>query len=316
MASCGMESASQRLAAIAKSQYGVFTRSQARTVNVMDRTIDGRVANGVYERIHPHVLCFAGSPATWHRSVMASVLSAGSVSAASHTTAAYLWGLTSLRPDQPEVTSRRHLRVRTDDFVVHESKDLLEADIVAVAEIPVTTAVRTVVDLGASAPMGVVARCLDAGLRTNLFTLSEIQDFVKRVARPGRTGVGTIRPLIEERHAWQSVTESTLEDLFRSIVVRSALLMPEPQFELHNGRFIGRFDFAYPQQRALIELDSEKWHMDPGSFQRDRDKQNQAHQAGWTVYRFTWKQLTTAADQVIDTLASITAAYGAHGRQT
>ncbi len=276
------------------------------------------MVNGTYERLHPHVFGITGTPASWRRSVVAAVLSAGPLSAASHRTAAYPWDLTSSRPTATEVVCRRHLRVRTADFVVRESKDLVEADIAIIDGVPVTTAVRTVVDLGASAPLGTVARCLDAGLRTRLFTLADVELFVERVAKPGRTGVGIIRPLVEERLMWQSITESTLEDLFRSVVVRAALPMPEPQVELYdsNGRFIGRFDFAFRSHRVLIELDSERWHMDPESFRRDRNKQNRAHAEGWTVYRFTWHQLKQESDQVIDTLASVSALYRAHGRQT
>lgn len=306
---CDVRTANDPISVITRKQHGVFTRSQAPASGVKSRTIDTRVANGTYERLHPHVLGISGSAATWHRSVVADVLSAGPLSAASHRTAAYLWELTSSRPAKTEVTSRRHLRVRKRDFVVHESKDLIESDIAILDGVPVTTAIRTVVDLGASAPLGTVARCLDAGLRIKLFTLADVQRFIGRVAKPGRSGVGTIRPLIEERLTWQGLTESTLEDLFRSIVVRAGLPMPESQFEVHetSGRFVGRFDFAFRRRRVLIELDSERWHMDPESFRRDREKQNRAHESGWTVYRFTWHQLKQEPDQVISTLASISA---------
>ena len=312
----GVESATQLVASIARTQHGVFTRAQALTAGIRNRTIDSRVANGTYERLHPHVLGIPGAADTWHRQVVAAALSAGPLSAASHRTAAYLWDLTSFRPETVEVTSRRHKRVHRKEFIVRESLDLIGPDVVILDGIPVTTAERTVVDLGASAPLGVVARCLDTGLRTKLFSLADIDHFIARVAKSGRTGVGIIRPLIEERLAWQTVTESTLEDLFRSVIVRSGLPMPEPQFELYtdDGKFVGRFDFVLHRQKVLIELDSERWHMDPESFRRDRDKQNRAHAAGWTVYRFTWHQLRQEPDRVIDTLAYITAIYGAQIR--
>lgn len=195
--------------------------------------------------------------------------------------------------------------------MVHESLDLVTEDLSELDGIPVTTPARTVVDLGATSP-GAVPVALDAGLRKNLFSLDEVDRFVARVAKRGRRGVGVIRPLIEVRLEWQGLTESDLEDLFRRIVAGSSLPMPEPQYTLRDehGRFICRADFAYVDKRALIELDSEKHHMDPTTFGRDREKQNLAMGLGWRVYRFTWRQLVDTPDQVLSILADICAKQG------
>ena len=247
---------------------------------------------------------------------MAAVVSATEPAAASHLTAAYLWGLTDRLPHQIEVVSRRHQRVKRVTFVVHESKDIRSSDIVHIDRIPVTSAVRTIVDLGASARLGVVARCLDAGLRSGLYSITDVEAFVRRVARKGRVGVGVIRPLIEERKLWKGITESPLEDKFRSVVGASWVPMPDAQVvvSLPSGDFVGRYDFGYPECMAIFELDSEGWHMDPVSFQRDRDKQNRAQMLGWTVYRFTWRQLTDDPESVIAVLASVLTGCGRSGR--
>ena len=295
------------LASVARDQRGIITLNQAVASGLSGRAIRDRVRRGVWERIHPKVFGFAGSEDGWHRQVLAAVLSAPEPAAASHRTASYLWGLTSHRPEIIEVSARRHQRVHRQPFTVHESKDLLEDDIVKMDGIPVTTAVRTVVDLGASAPSRFVEGCLDAGVRMNLFSIWDVRCFIARVGRPGRTGVGTIRPLVEERLVWDTITESNLEDLFRAIVGSSPFPMPDPQYKLFEltGEFIGRFDFAYPTRLSVIETDSERWHMDPVSFQRDRDKQNRAHALGWTVYRFTWRQLVDDPQSVLDIIAAI-----------
>lgn len=291
----------------ARGQRGVFTLAQAKACGVPRRTIAGRVSRGIYETLHPGVYGLAGSEDSWHRQVLASVLSISEFASASHKTAAYLWGMTSRRPDVTEVVVRRYRRRERPPFTVHESKDVQEFDIVQVDGIPVTTAARTVVDLGASAPPWYVEKCLDTGLRTQLFTAWEVYAFIARVARPGRRGVGTIRPLVEERLAWAGITESELEDLFRRVIASTPYPMPVPQFEVRatNGDFVGRYDFAYESRMALIETDSEAYHMDPASFQRDREKQNRAQMLGWTVYRFTWRQLVNDPESVIEVIASI-----------
>ena len=295
-----MDERERLLSSVARDQRGIFTLAQGLASGFPRTTITGRAQRGVYEAIYPGVYGLAGSEESWHRAVLAAVLSTPTPAAASHQTAAYLWGITSLRSDVIEVVTLRHRRLDRPPFTVHESKDLLETDIALIDGIPVTTAVRTVVDLGASASPRFVERCLDAGLRKKLFTAWQVRCFIARVARPGRTGVGTIRPLIEERLIWNTITESDLEDLFRAVVGPSPFPMPDPQYRVFApaGDFVGRFDFAYPTRLSLIETDSEGWHMDPVSFQRDREKQNRAHALGWTVYRFTWRQLIDDPDSV------------------
>ena len=131
---------------------------------------------------------------------------------------------------------------------------------------------------------------------------------MKGVAKSGRNGIGRIRPLVEQRLEWASLaTESALEDRFVSLVRRSGAPVPTAQFEVRDGlgRFVCRADFAYPDHRILIELDSERYHLDRETFQRDREKQNTAQQLGWTVYRFTWQQLSDDPASVLGVLASL-----------
>ena len=153
-------------------------------------------------------------------------------------------------------------------------------------------------------------------MRTGLYSIPDVEAFVRRVANRGRSGVGVIRLLIEEREFWKGITESPLEDKFRSVVATSPFPMPDAQIIVSrpSGEFVGRYDFGYPRCMAIFELDSEGWHMDPVSFQRDRDKQNMAQMLGWTVYRFTWRQLADDPQSVIAVLASVLTECGRDGR--
>ena len=302
-----MEPCDRRVSSIASTQHGVFTMAQAAACGLSRTGADRRVDRGLLVRLYPSVYGFAGTPATWCREVIAAVLSMGGIAAASHQTAAELWGLTSRRGRSIEIVTRRWDRVRRPAFTVHESKDLLEADVAAIDGIPVTTATRTVVDLGASAPQWLVEACVDGGLRKGLFTIGDVDRFVARVARKGRRGVGVIRPILEERGRWDGVTESELEDLFRQVVTHAGLRLPVTQFELRDGGgdFVCRADFAYPDRRVLIELDSEAFHMDRRTFRADRKKQNRALALGWRTLRFTWHDLVEQPAAVIRVLADI-----------
>ena len=302
-----MDNREQRLAEITAAQRGVFTLSQALELGFPRRTIAGRVASGRYESRYPTVFCLAGAESPWIQEVSAAVLSRSALAAASHKTAAHIWGMTSMRPKTIEVVTRRHRRTKRDNFTVRESKDLRLRHIEKMDGVDVTSAARTVADLGASAPIWYVEACVDTGLRKGLFVPADVKVFLDQVARKGRNGVGTIRPIIEARLDWNARTESALEDRFRTLVASSYVPMPVVQFVLRepDGAFVCRADFAYPERRVLIELDGEAYHVDRKSFQTDRLKQNRAHSLGWVVYRFTWDQVVNEPDLTIDILASI-----------
>lgn len=307
----------RRLATLAESQHGVFTCAQAAACGFSERMVERRAALGSYERLHPTVYAVAGAPRTWFMEVSAAVLSVNDYAAASHQTAAVLWGMTDRRPDRIDVVTRRWDRVRRPGIAVHESRDLLPQDRAVLDGIALTSPVRTIVDLGAEARPWLVESCLDAALRAELFDLQDVRRLIARVGRRGRRGVGTIRPLVEERLKWRGLTESELEDKFRRLIELSGLPQPIPQFQVRDssGRFVCRADFAYPALRLLIELDSEAFHMDRSTFQRDRAKQNRALTLGWTTVRFTWEDVTKHPDQIITLLADMSVTCVAEVRQ-
>jgi hypothetical protein len=291
----------QRFANLAERQFGVASTAQARSAGITDDQAMYLVRNGRLRRPARNVLAIAGSPPTWHQSVLIAVLSAGSPGAyASHKTAAHLWDMISTRPERIEIVMHRWDR-SIQEFTVHESKDLVEADTTRIGPIPVTTSARTIVDLGASA-RHLVPRALDAGLRKGLFTLQDVAALVSRVGKKGRRGVGVIRPLIEERLMWNGIAESELEDLFRRVCQRFDLPQPHAQVEVHrpDGSFVCRTDFAYPEHRLRIELDSEAYHMDKTTFRKDRAVQNVTELLGWTTLRYTWWDLISRPEAVAD----------------
>jgi hypothetical protein len=283
----------------ASQHHGVFTRHDALRLGVSRPTIDKRTRSGLYRRLEPGVYAVAGSPVSLRQKLVSVAFSFQGLAAISHQTAAELWGITRRGLRVVEVTTTRWDRVRRPNAVVHESLDLLAADVVDLDGIPVTTPARTVVDLGASNKW-IVESALDEGIRKDLFTLDQVEAFVRRVARRGRRGVGVIRPLLAARRQWGAVTESVLEDEFRKLIVEWDLPMPELQYEVRDelGLLVCRADFAYPDCRLLIELDGAAHHLDRGTFRRDRAKQNRAVVIGWTVLRYTWWDIVEAPTRV------------------
>ncbi len=279
----------EQLGTRAAGQHGVFSRTDARSLGIADSTLDDAVAIGRFQSLAPAVFAVAGTAASRHQQLAACVMSFPSLAAASHQAAADLWGLTNRGLRNLEVVTTRWDRVHRPGIKVHESLDLIPGDVVQQEGIPVTTPVRTIVDLGASSRW-LVESALENGIRRSLFSLYEVEVFVTRVARRGRRGVGVVRPLLQARRRWDSATESVLEDEFRKLVANGRVQVPTTQFVVRDqaDRFVCRADFAYPDARLLIELDSEAHHLDRMAFRRDRSKQNRAVVLGWTILRYTW----------------------------
>ncbi|MDJ0496714.1 MAG: type IV toxin-antitoxin system AbiEi family antitoxin domain-containing protein [Acidimicrobiia bacterium] len=289
----------RKLAEYAAANHGTFSIDDALACGVPAKTIRGRLDAGRYLRLYPGVYAVAGSVDSPQRLMSAAVKSFPLPAAISHATAAALWGLTRSRTQRIEVVTTRWDRAHRPGLTVHESLDLVPADIDRLDGVPVTTAARTVVDLGASNKW-IVEFALEQGIRKGLFTLDDVEAFVRRVARRGRRGVGVIKPLLKARQRWDTTTESALEDEFRKLLVAWDLPMPKLQYEIRDelGILISRADFAYPAHRILIELDSEAHHMDRLTFRHDRFKQNRAVVLGWTVLRYTWWDVVEAPARV------------------
>ena len=295
----------RRAAMAASLQHGLLHRSDLRALGASDQAIQRRVERGILVRRGPTVFAFAGTPSYARQRLFEAVLAVGNDALLSHDSAAFEWGLIQRSPRISHVAVRRWNRTHHVSLSVHESLDLEPMDYAVLDAIPVTTPARTVVDLGATSPW-LVERALSAGLRTELFTVGEVERFVKRVAKRGRSGVGVVRPLLEMHQDLNGRTESLLEDRFVRVLFDRGIVLPEAQFEVYDGDhgLVCRADFAYVDRRLLIELDGRSYHSDTKAFQRDREKQNRTQALGWTTLRFTWFDIHREPDRVAELIRS------------
>lgn len=86
--------------------------------------------------------------------------------------------------------------------------------------------------------------------------------------------------------------------------------------EIHDDRgLIGVGDLVFDRQRLVVEIDGRAHHSDPASFERDRERQNRLVAAGWTVLRFTWRDLTSRPAHVVATVRRQLARTGAGSKR-
>lgn len=281
---------------ITRAQHGLITTDQA--VKALGPSRKARwVGEGRLISMQPSVFRMAGAPETWHQSVLAAALAVDGI--ASHRSAAELWGL--IQPAghvEVSVGGGTNRSVRPP-AIVHRIIDLHPELAQERAGLTVTDPVRTIIDLGLVMPRWLVHRALSTGISNGVFRLSDIKRLRQALGRPGRNGTGVVRQILEGDVLTLGKEESELEKRFTALVRRRRLPSMELQHEVWDGgRFVARVDAAYPGLKLAIEVDGFEHHSSPHAFQRDRTRQNRLVALGWTVLRFTWKDVVSRPDHV------------------
>ena len=295
----------RELLAIARRQHSLFTTRQALEIGYSRTQIHDRLAGDRWTRVASGVHRIASTPYTWRTNVMAACLATGGV--ASHRTAAVLHGVWQAQAGQPEITVTRPRSVHRGVARMHRSTDLIAAHIMRIDGIPTTTPVRLAMDLGAVVPFPVYERAVDDLIARRRLTWDEMLDTLCRMSRRGRNGLGSARALLLERYG-DGVPESVLERAFLALVQGAGLPEPVAQVEVADAAgFIARVDFAYPDRRVAIELDSRRHHLHADAFERDRAKRNRLQLLGWQVLAYTWEQVIRSGPTIV---SQVTRALG------
>jgi hypothetical protein len=211
---------------------------------------------------------------------------------ASHRSAAALYGFAGGRQEIAEITCPRWRRARHPQVEVHETKALGAADISIVENIPVTTPERTLFDLGAVCRPLVVLMAFDKARKKALVTYESTDATLRRLARPGRPGVRTLRWALSVRDPEQAPSESEMETLMLEVLRRHGLPAPVPQYEVRlQGRLVARVDAAYPDARLAIEYQSYQEHVGPEPLVRDSRRRSRLKAVHWDVVDVTAPEL-------------------------
>jgi hypothetical protein len=272
-----------RLARIAGRQFGLVASEQARGAGLSQSAVDRRVARGTWIHLHAGVYLVAGAPRSWKQSVMAACLAAGGDVAASHLTAGVLWGLIERRRPPVEVTVPYVRKPEADGFVVHRSRLGTEA-VQRTDGIPVTSALRTLIDLAAILRAGELEEALDEALRREIVSVDDLAGRLEKLSGCGRRGLRLLGSLVRQRDPSAALPASVSERRVLQMFRRNGLPEPECQYEIRRGgRVIARVDLAYPDQRIAIEYDSHTFHGTRRAHESDRARSFELQRAGWVV---------------------------------
>jgi very-short-patch-repair endonuclease len=187
---------------------------------------------------------------------------------------------------------------------VHRTTILPSDDVTVVAGVPVTTVARTLVDLAGAVPRDHLARALREAERLWAVDVDAIEAAAHRLRTRRGRGHAVLRAVLAEHAArGMQLTRSVLEDRFLALLAARGL--PRPRTNVHIEGY--EVDACWPAARLVVELDGWEHHRTRAAFERDREKANALIASGWTVLRFTHRDVAerpTATARRLATLLS------------
>ena len=163
--------------------------------------------------------------------------------------------------------------------------------------IPVTTPIRTLLDLAAQVDEARLERAVNEADRLDLVDPDALRAVLDDY--PGERGVGRLRTLLDQRTF--RMTDSKLERWFLSLVQGIGMPMPLTRQQLNGFRV----DFFWPDLRLVVETDGLRYHRTPAQQARDRLPDHRHLAAGFTPLRFTHWQVRHEPEYVRSTLRAV-----------
>jgi very-short-patch-repair endonuclease len=276
---------------------GLFTRRQAVADGYGTREVEDRLRSGEWVRLQRGVYLDGGVEVTPLHRAAAALLVAGDLTGAvaSHQTAARVHDLGPIRPTRLE-----HLTVplsgrgpRPGTLVLHQDT-LGPNDTTRIGDVPLTTPLRTVLDLLIAADTVTSVWACEKAMRDGLFGSAALLDELPWFGEAARRRAATRFALADLR------SESPLETAARLLLREHGLPPPVPQYQvqLDDGTRY-RLDLAYPSRQLALELDGRQWHTTFAATRADQAREHHLTTHHWRILRFTWTDIFEHPDDVI-----------------
>lgn len=300
----GTSATHSRLASLTRRQLGLVTKDQALAAGFTYDQVRHRLHTGELVAAGRGVYRLGGAPATWEQRALAAVLSVGHDAVLSDRSAATVWKLDLPCVDRVEVLTAdgRGWRGADGPVTVRRVRSLRRQDHTRLGVFPVTTLPRTLVDLAGALDAVVLRRVVDDALSRRLTTPARVGSTIEGAGRRGRRGIGLLELAVEPWLGNESM-DSVAEAAWLRRIVRAGLPAPVCQYVILRPDGVpATVDFAWPEVRLVLEVDSFRWHADARSHSRDIERANAIAAAGWVVLRTTLTELEERPAGIIATL--------------
>ncbi len=208
-------------------------------------------------------------------------------------TAAWLHGLDLPPCDPVDVTVPTPVHISVRAGVALRRAKLASNEVVRRNGMHATSILRTLRDLAAHLPLVEAVVAADMALHKRLCDLVQLRGYI--AANGDRRGIARLRRVVALA---EPAAESPMETRLRLLLVLAGLPRPCAQVPLHDeeGRFLGRPDLYYPNQRLGLEYDGASHS---NSLANDDRRQNRLLTAGIRLLRFTAADLHGTPELVI-----------------
>ena len=285
------------IAALANAQHGVVARWQLRALGLSNTAIS-RSAAGRLHRLHHGVYAVGHSVLTREGRWMAAVLAAGTDAVLSHITAGGAWALRPLGAGLIHVTVPGDSgRKRRPGIRIHRSRTLTPQDTTTHLGIPITTPLRTIIDLASTLEPLALEQALDQADRRGLIDFAELK--TRPIPRSLQAVLSRYTPAPPSPAA-NSRTASSPSATTTTSRARSATPSSKAKKSTSPGA----------NRRLIVEVDGYGYHRSPSRFENDRERDVMLTIAGWHVMRFTWTQVTTRPNWVAEAVRARAARLG------
>lgn len=275
------------LDALLRTQAGVLSHAQAVACGVPPRTVSRRVAEGQWVRVLPRVYRMASHRYGDEARIRAAWLWLGDDALVSGPAAAYWHGMLDAAPPIVQVTVPRTEHRGPRPGVSIRRRALDPADRTRVRGIGITAPPLTVLETAVALDAG--SAFLDRALQRYVRFGEVHHAYSRMLGSRGSRRAG--RLLAAAADTAGSDAERLMVALLHEAGIRGWVL----------GHPFGPWtiDLAFVDARVAVEFDGWAWHVDQVRFANDRRKGNALVDAGWTLLRFTWHDLTGTPGLVV-----------------
>jgi very-short-patch-repair endonuclease len=297
----------------AAAHAGIVSVRAADAAGIGEKALRHREATGRLQRVASGALAMRSHPPSWHGRLWTAIFEAGPGAVAGVRSAARLHGLWRYRTSESvEVVVKRGGSHRCATGRLVETSLLDPEHVVTTSGFPCTSLPRTIFDLLGDPDQRplrseaarrwhedrMMAVVNDAMRYHGLTVLVELV-VLASIGRRGRPGTALTRKIFTALGTGYVPDESQVESVFSSLLTRTDLPPPVKQLEIKDAQgFVGRVDFAWPELRLIVEIDS-AFHDGPLDRQADERRDRRLGALGYTVIRLRWTDLVSSPDVVL-----------------
>jgi very-short-patch-repair endonuclease len=229
---------------------------------------------------------------------MAALLACGRGAALSHRAAGAKWNVLAgpVMPIDVITTSASGRKLAG----IRAHRMLLDpVDAVVIDDLRVTTPSRTIVDLAGMLEGRALRDVVERAQDLRRFDADDIAATLDRVA--ARRGTRRLEDLITLLAPDRERARSHLERLFLALTRKAMLPKPMVNYEI-AGRCR---DFAWREQRLVVETDGYRYHASRQARRRDNRRDRHLTALGWRPVRFTYEEVAFEPAEVAEELGNL-----------